>query len=195
MSLKINLDNTWVTSDHHFWHRGILRYRREDQALDDAALAESHDQVIRTWNQTISEDGLVLVLGDFSMAGLNRTEEVLHRLNGSLAFVRGNHDNAKTLRRLKDRNPEKVHSVQDYLEVKSDGMDTFWGVCSHYPMLDWNGRIYGSVMLHGHWHSAHHSYPEGIGRIVNVNWDVAKEPLLLRSVAYSMGAIRGEGGE
>lgn len=193
MSLKVDPENTWVTSDHHFWHSGILE-RRGINDDSGEGLARMHDSIIDTWNTEVPPNDLVIVLGDFSLAGLAKTEEIVEQLSGRLVIVRGNHDSERMLRRLAERNPGKVGFAGDYLELRASRetenpiLANLWAACSHYPMLSWNGSSHGSMMLHGHRHQRL-EYPEEIRQqILNVNWDVALAPINLAS-AWRVGSM------
>ena len=82
----INLDNTFVTSDHHFreWTRGngfFCESTREDE--------EKH---IALWNSVVGKDDTVLYVGDFTDGKIADLVYVCRRLNGKITFIRGNHD-------------------------------------------------------------------------------------------------------
>ena len=43
--------------------------------------------------------------------------------------------------------------MRDYLEIAPGYAKGHRLVLSHYPMLSWNGKARGAIMLHGHIHS------------------------------------------
>ena len=43
--------------------------------------------------------------------------------------------------------------MRDYLEIAPGYAKGHRLVMSHYPMLSWNGKARGAIMLHGHIHS------------------------------------------
>ncbi len=87
----IDLNKTFVTSDHHFkeWRNSPF-WLRENTADDD-------EQHIMLWNSVVGEDDLVLYVGDFcdgkdSEVSKDELEEFCKRLNGRKVLIKGNHD-------------------------------------------------------------------------------------------------------
>ncbi len=83
---------TFVSADHHFGHRNIIRYC----ARPFESVEEMYTEMARRWNAVVSPDDLVVHLGDFALASRARIEELVESLNGSKVLVLGNHDRSKT---------------------------------------------------------------------------------------------------
>ena len=67
----------------------------------------------------------------------------------NVTLICGNHDGDW-------EDPDAPHiwdEVRDYLEVAPGYAKGHRLVMSHYPMLSWNGKARGAIMLHGHIHS------------------------------------------
>lgn len=143
-----------VTSDLHFWHRGILNFCKDTRPYSD--VEEMNEALIEHWNSVVGVNDEVLHLGDFSFKGKEATEAILVRLNGNITFVYGNHD-----RVLRDQ--IKVNGV-DYLEFRFNGTKVN---CSHFPMSSFNQQGRGAVMLYAHCHGSF----QGEGRTVDVGFD------------------------
>jgi len=80
-------------ADTHFGGENIRRY--ENRPFENAA--EMDEKLIENWNQTVSEEDTVYVLGDFSdYADAKKEAEILGRLNGTKILVMGNHDTHRT---------------------------------------------------------------------------------------------------
>jgi calcineurin-like phosphoesterase family protein len=83
----------WFTSDQHFAHRNILKYYPLSRPFAD--VDEMNAQLIARWNQRVSSDDEVIVVGDIIA---NRWlpphvgSGILSMLNGRKTLVRGNHD-------------------------------------------------------------------------------------------------------
>lgn len=145
----------WVTSDLHFYHKGVLGFCPETRPWD--TVDDMNEGLISHWNDTISPEDEVLFLGDFSFKGKEATEAILSRLNGNITFVLGNHD--KPL-----RDQIKGLTTHDYLEFRYNGTK----VCAmHFHISNFNQQGRGSVMLFGHSHGSYH--PEG--RTMDCGWD------------------------
>lgn len=104
------------------------------------------ETLISNWNNVVSEDDSVYVLGDFSWHKENKTAEILNNLIGHKVLVRGNHD------RVSPKIARLFDLVCDYREITDDGEKV---VMSHYPMPFWNGQFRNSVHLYGHVHNSH----------------------------------------
>lgn len=79
---------TYFTADPHFGHTNIIRYSQ--RPFSDAQ--EMDEVIIARWNQTVSPDDEVWVLGDYAMGDRHRGLDYLARMNGTKHLVIGNHD-------------------------------------------------------------------------------------------------------
>ena len=144
----------WVTSDLHFFHKGVLGFCPDTRPWD--TVEDMGEGLIEHWNSVVAPDDEILHLGDFSFRGKEATKSVLDRLNGNITFVFGNHD-----RVLRDQ--LKVEGT-DYLEFRYNGVK----VCAmHFHISNWNQQHRGSIMLCGH---SHGSYKPN-GRTMDCGWD------------------------
>lgn len=174
----------FFTSDLHFFHRNVIRLcNRPFKDLD-----EMHRELIGRWNEVVSPDDTVYVLGDVFFCGTQKAEAILNQLNGRLILVRGNHDHF-SLTKLRTMFAE-VHSQ---LELEIAGQNV---LLSHYPFAPtereiltyklknlwkfWRKKKYmdlrymdrrpenkGGFLLHGHVHTAWRQR----GRMINVGVD------------------------
>lgn len=150
----------FYTSDLHFFHKNICNLTDRNTVTNP----ENHTQwLIDLWNSQVSEYDTVYVLGDFSFGNLEKTKEVIQKLKGSIVLILGNHDKESDIKLLHDS--ELIDFYFNYLEIKIEGVKA---CMSHYPMVSWNKKHYGSYMLHGHTHG--HYTPE-IGKILDVGLD------------------------
>lgn len=158
----------FYTSDFHFKHLNIISYmQRPYQSIE-----EMTEGLIKIWNDTVSKDDHVYVLGDFSL-NVNNNPEIVARLNGTRTLVVGNHDlqqyyhlhSDKALRRL-----EKVYQKHldcGWLEVVTNKEVVLLNgqrvLLSHMPYikdtamyderyLKFRPEDKGLFLLHGHLH-------------------------------------------
>ena len=80
------MGNTFFIADTHFGDAGICRYENRPFANAD----EMDRELIRRWNETVTSEDSIYVLGDFGANGYEKT--VLSKLNGKKFLVKGNHD-------------------------------------------------------------------------------------------------------
>ena len=79
----------FIISDTHFGHEAIIRYCNRPFTS-----VEEMDQImIKRWNETVSNNDIVIHLGDFSFYGKDKTREIIQKLNGKKILIMGNHDN------------------------------------------------------------------------------------------------------
>ncbi len=87
------MNKQWVISDTHFGHANICKFTREDgetplRPWND--VAEMDGKLISNWNEIVSEQDRVYLLGDIAMS--KKALWPLKVLKGRKVLVRGNHD-------------------------------------------------------------------------------------------------------
>lgn len=165
----INLDkyrNIFITSDLHFGHTNILNFEDRCNILGIPNNIEEHDtELIEIWNNTVNKNDLVFILGDFSFHKVDKTMEILKKLNGDKILIEGNHDCIYLQNKKFDKSLYK--EIVSYKEIKYNNVN----IClMHYPIMcfkhqDKQDNPY--IHLFGHIHSKEmlipiHSYNVGI---------------------------------
>lgn len=143
------MPNLWFTSDHHFSHKGILRFK-DDFGLIRPGLSsveEMDELMIERWNELVKHGDKVYHLGDIYFDHKKFTTQILPRLNGHIRVIVGNHDNIRELCAI--RRFEKV--------LESRKMPEFGIFLSHRPsdklsLYNWRSKEF-LVNIHGHTHS------------------------------------------
>lgn len=166
----------FFTADLHLGHQNIIEYcDRPFGGVD-----HMNDEIIRRWNETVSDHDHVWILGDFAMGKITETLPLARRLNGHKYLLLGNHDRPWS----GSRKPEKW--VRRYVEVGfmiTNGPVVLplggepW-MLSHFPykgdshdsdrFTEHRPVDIGLPLLHGH---VHDSWTVN-GRQVNVGVDV-----------------------
>jgi calcineurin-like phosphoesterase family protein len=132
---------TFFTSDLHFGHENIIKYCERPFANAE----EMGRAMIRLWNETVTDDDVIYVLGDFAMhQKAPFISDVLAQLKGTKHLIKGNHDDRRVMKKV-----EAWASINDLLDLKVDGQKV--RLC-HHPLTNWRGE---RVLLHGHMHSRH----------------------------------------
>ena len=143
----------YYISDLHFYHANM------NTQMDQRGFTpfeEMNEYMIEQWNQKVRKNDEVVILGDFSIAKGEKTNELLQRLKGKKYLIVGNHDrflNDKTF----DRNLFKW--IEPYMELNDNKRKV---ILSHYPVFCYNGqyrlndqgepKVY---MLYGHVHNTY----------------------------------------
>jgi calcineurin-like phosphoesterase family protein len=131
-----------------------------------------NETLIANWNSVVKPEDTVYHLGDFIMGLADNTASILHRLNGHIHLVRGNHD---TLRKLAiyEQYPEKI-TVHDVAYLPYKGL---YFVMCHFPLeneafYDMVVRDNSEVVLcHGHVHN-HEPFYNTLTHTFNLSVDV-----------------------
>jgi calcineurin-like phosphoesterase family protein len=168
--MRLNIDltqgkikrNIFFTSDFHLFHNNVLKF--DNRPFED--VHEMHIAIEERWNEVVTENDIVIYLGDLSFArrdDINYVHGIMHSLNGVIHYVMGNHDKLEDIKKI-----GVFESIQDYLEVRITHMgedpdhigalkriETLF-CCMHYPIYSWNKKHHGSYMVHGHCHGNMH---------------------------------------
>ena len=140
----------WFTSDLHFCHNNILNYEPDSRPFN--TIEEMNETLVQKWNEKVSVEDTVYVLGDLSMGRVEAAIEYIKRLNGKIILIRGNHDTPKRIEAYKEIGIE-VHDIF-YLPYKG----RYFILC-HFPIaneefirmvIEDNSEV---VNLYGHVHS------------------------------------------
>jgi calcineurin-like phosphoesterase family protein len=150
LTMKLDSQNIFFTSDTHFFHSNVIKF--DNRPFND--VEEMNETIIENWNNKVPKDGVVFFLGDLSFKSFKQTEEIFSKLNGTIHVINGNHDRWKVVKNL------NIASIQNMLEIKVldssvenhrfDGRQPI-SLC-HYPLLVWDKHHAGSWHLHGHCH-------------------------------------------
>lgn len=141
--MKIKLtrtDNLFFCSDPHFNHAKLLEYGLDIFYKD---VDDMNETIINNWNSVVPKDGVVFVLGDFALCSKTKIHEFLSRLNGTIYFIFGNHDDKKHF------DHPKIVKSDNYCVLEVDSQVI---IMSHFPFRSWEKRQYDSWNLHGHCH-------------------------------------------
>ena len=148
---KINkMKNIFFTSDLHFGHKNVIEYSKRPFS----SVEEMDEMLISNWNNVVSQQDEVYLLGDVSLTTKEKTLKLLKRLVGQIYLVKGNHDK-KT---ISGDCVKRFGWIKDYYELSVPDEDANRGeqkiILSHYPFLTWNRSHHCSWSLHGHSHGS-----------------------------------------
>ena len=121
----------YVISDTHFDDSEIIRL----QSRPFSSVDEMNDFMLDSWNSIVRPSDTVYFLGDLAYRGRS-TDHWYKRLNGSLIFIKGNHDSSRRI------------LFEDNHLVVVDGLDLF--MC-HNPRR--SPKTWPGWVVHGHSHT------------------------------------------
>lgn len=132
----------YLISDIHFGHLNALSFdKRPFKTLE-----EQDQYIIKHWNERITDDDNVWILGDVSWIGITPTIEFYKQLKGRLHLITGNHDE-KYIRSGNFRS--LFTSINDYKEIQIEDTNL---VLSHFPLLSYKNSRHNWIHLYGHVH-------------------------------------------
>lgn len=146
----------WFMSDLHYNHENVIKFNR--RPFENVKEMNWHiEQELIT---KVGPGDILFDMGDLFW----KTDETTMKNVISLASpkewykILGNHDNYNVYR--KSYIGTLFTLLSDILEINVDheGRNYRFTLC-HYPMISWNGKARGTLMIHGHCH----------GNIDNIN--------------------------
>ena len=78
----------YFTADLHLDHNNVIKYC--DRPFKN--VKEMNEALITNWNNIVTDEDTIYILGDFCFGGSNRIKELIPQFNGRKIFIRGNHD-------------------------------------------------------------------------------------------------------
>lgn len=144
MHPNIDLDS-WIISDTHFGHGGIIRYAKRP--------ANHNELMFANWEQAVGPTELLLHLGDIAMTR-GADEPRLRALPGDKWMIPGNHDKltvTQTLQRFGVKAFKPPFSgTERRLIVNVGGQRVAF---SHRPLAktdtDWDVNVHGHIHING----------------------------------------------
>ena len=135
----------FITSDLHFSHANIQKFCPATRSRFKD-VAHMDEQLILEWNQIVSHEDEVYILGDVAFCSAAKAVVIMRRLNGSKILIEGNHD----IKNLKDPVFRSCFTeVHPYLRMTHNGTL----ICMfHFPIYEWDQMHRGAVHFYGHVH-------------------------------------------
>ena len=139
----------YYISDVHGFHKNVTAEGTNFDGRPFKTLDEMHDEMLRRWNERITNSDTVFILGDMLWRVSDESIAWVAKMRGKKVLCRGNHE------LLKDhRYTQLFTEICDYKEIT----DNYNGinhnlVLSHFPIMAWNKMNKGSILLYGHVHN------------------------------------------
>lgn len=133
----------YYISDTHFFHQNILHF--DNRPFKD--FIEMNRAIINNWNNVVTNEDTVYILGDFCWLKEDKWIEILDELKGNKVLIRGNHD----LKNMPANLKSKFADIKDYKEIDDNGQTV---IMCHYPILAYKHSFDpNTFMLFGHVHN------------------------------------------
>lgn len=156
---SLSEDKLFFTSDPHYGHENILKYCHRPFS----SIEEHDEELIRLWNETVPEDGIVFILGDIGFCSETYLKTILNRLNGKIYWIIGNHD----WRRITPGIMNRFECITQQMVITVDNKLVY---LNHFPFLCYpNSDRHPVYQFFGHVHSGPLSGSSDISRLVHLN--------------------------
>jgi len=151
-----NDENIWFTSDHHFFHKNIIRLC--NRPFVD--IKEMSEKLIENWNTHVKPNDIVFNLGDFCWSGSSdEWIKLMDKLHGKQILIIGNHDDRKCVEKVENwykPRENDCRAVQTKLLFVRERLELRYGkkryILDHFPQYNWMGCHYWVYNIHGHIH-------------------------------------------
>lgn len=139
----------FFTSDTHFGHDKDFLWKPRGFS----SIQEHDEMIIQRWNENVKPEDTVYHLGDVMLGDNKHGIDCLHRLNGHIILLPGNHDTDTRKRLYVQEFPNVVFNFDTYATMlKVNGKRSFY--LSHFPTMLTNGEEnHGPWGLCGHTHT------------------------------------------
>lgn len=120
----------FLSSDHHFGHDNILKWR---DRYKDGTLEEMNEDLVTRWNETVSPGDTVYYLGDAVMGQRDVNLNWFSKLHGEIWLIPGNHDHVHHMHRRKRNQAWRDKWWDMYIG------DRFVSILPSVTHFDWDG--------------------------------------------------------
>lgn len=154
MTTPRNKGRIFYISDLHLYHGNLLHPRDESTMATNlkarkqfSSVDEMHELIKRNWNEKVTDDDTVYILGDLGVYHADEIADFINSLTGTKILIKGNLDrwNLNESKRLR----RAFADIRSYMVIK-DRDDQV--VLFHYPIEQWDGYYRGYYHVHGHTH-------------------------------------------
>lgn len=151
MTKKMN--QIYFTADLHFGHSTILKHSPKRPFSDTVDIVAHDEWLLDLWRNTVDKHDTVYILGDLTFLKSEDARRLLEKLPGQKFLIEGNHDGSVVkANRNYFKEVYQIKEMRFKQTVAAFLKDDFNVVMCHYPMVTWNNKPKGTVMLHGHCH-------------------------------------------
>lgn len=142
----------WFTSDLHFFHDRILEFHPKRKIIFGDTVEKSKEAMIKWWNARVNKKDTVYILGDLSFGEVEDKRKLFQRLNGNKVLILGNHDKIPDHLKCYFNSITQIKNMKFKKSVYTFLTRDIEVIMCHFPMLTWEHKEKGAVMVHGHCH-------------------------------------------
>ena len=182
------MNQIYFTADLHFGHANILKHSPNRPYSDTVDVAAHDEWLLDLWKSTVDKRDTVYILGDLTFLKSEDARRLLEKLPGQKFLIEGNHDGSIRAYKNYFKEVYQIKEMRFRTTVAPFLKEDFNVVMCHYPMVTWNKKPYGSVMLHGHCHGKldeHNALSMDLRFDVGIDGSLAKMHFLTLEDVYN----------
>lgn len=182
------MNQIYFTADLHFGHANILKHSPNRPYSDTVDIAAHDEWLLDLWKRTVDKRDTVYILGDLTFLKSEEARHLLEKLPGQKFLVEGNHDGSIRAYKNYFKEVYQIKEMRFKTTVAPFLKEDFNVVMCHYPMVTWNKKPYGAVMLHGHCHGKLDEYNANSMDLrfdVGIDGSLAKQKFLTLEDVYN----------
>lgn len=178
------MSNIFITSDLHFNHDKDFIWKERGFS----SVNEMNEAIVNNWNQTVSDDDIVYLLGDVAMGSdLQASLRLINKLKGKKYLAYGNHDTEARIKAFKTNHFFEDIQMGYRLKYKKHMF-----ILTHYPTITANGDDLRVINLYGHTHQKDNFF-EDKSYMYHVGVDSHDcTPVLLETIVKEIKMKKGE---
>lgn len=154
------MNQIYFTADLHFGHPNILKHSPRRPFADTMDIVAHDEWLLDLWRSKVNKRDTVYILGDLTFLKSDEARKLLEKLPGNKFLIEGNHDGSIRTYKNYFKEVYQIKEMRFRSTVAPFLKEDFDVVMCHYPMVTWNRKPRGSVMLHGHCHGKLDEYNE-----------------------------------
>ncbi len=153
---------TWISSDLHLGHKGIVRGTSEwidkSECRDFNTLEEHDDTILYNINKNVKNGDHLYLLGDFSFGGIENVAFYREKIIcENIHYIMGNHDHHIRKNKIVKYKDGYINLQNLFLSC-DELLDTKIGknkyVMCHYPVFTRHVKRDSPFILYGHFHTS-----------------------------------------
>lgn len=142
----------WFTSDLHFFHDRILEFHPKRKEIFGNTVEKAKEAMIQLWNSRVNKKDTVYILGDLAFGEVEDKRKLFQRLNGNKVLILGNHDKIPDHLKCYFNHITQIKNIKFKKSVYNFLHKDLEVIMCHFPILSWEHKDKGSIMIHGHCH-------------------------------------------
>ena len=146
------MNQIYFTADLHFGHANILKHSPKRPYSETVDIVAHDEWLLDLWKSTVDKRDIIYILGDLTFLKSEEARHLLEKLPGQKFLIEGNHDGSIRAYKSYFKEVYQIKEMRFKPTVAPFIKEDFRVVMCHYPMVTWNNKPRGSVMLHGHCH-------------------------------------------